>query len=172
MINDHINCDCLECAPYAGNHADAKDTIIGKFVKSNKPINIYKTMGGSIKKIIKPGDFVGKVESINAKKTWIKLPDYSGGGYVYITKDLRYNTPNPNVPALTADEKIDIVKGVAKNYPGGEIAVKAGEIVKGAAEATEGVLNTITFVGKNLKWFLIGIVILIVVMAYLKYKKG
>ncbi len=160
MYNDHINCNCYDCQPYSGNHVE--ETILGKFVHSSKSVNVYNEPGGNPRKAVKSGGFIGAVEGLNTKKNWIKLTN--GLGWIPYTKDLTFKKPDPNAAPLTGAQKLDVILNVAKAMPvpGGNV-VKIGSDVKDAGE------SVIDFMS-HWKLILIGVIVLIVLLAYLKFK--
>lgn len=159
MQTDHFDCDCLDCVE--SDTINSIDSIIGQFISSNKPINVYEKPGGKLLRTIPAGKFVGKVESLNTKGNWIKLPDYSGRGYIVKNKDLSFRI-GAILPPLTNEEKIDIALNTVKTLPGGQL-VEAGEI---AVDAGKGVIS---FLGQW-KFILIAVIIVLILLAYLKFK--
>lgn len=160
MINEHlVTCNCYDCLEQ--ETMNSVDTLIGKFIKSSKPVNVYKVPGGNLKRTVKPNGFVGRVESTNEKQTWVRLPDSTGGGWVFVSKDLKFNEAKP-IPPLTKDQKIDIALGVMKKMPGGEVVTAAETVAEGAKK--------ILSFGPYIKWIIAAAVVAILLGLFLRFK--
>jgi hypothetical protein len=169
--------DCLECIKdnayepfltrYAFNSFDEK-SYVGKFVRSDKVVPIYKEPGGAAVRFAQPKSYIGKVKGFNTKKTWLQLGEGAGNNWIFFNdgKDLTFETPDPNAKELTLKDKVDIAANVVSNTQG----ALAGALVKGAgntAVAVEDILPDFS----TIKWVLIGLLVIVVITMIYKMLK-
>jgi hypothetical protein len=196
LYNNHFSgsCttpDCLECIKeerfesyfarqnyaYPENHLDeySKPRVatlndIGMFVKSDFPVDKYNAPGEAPYITIKPMSYVGAIEGFNTKQNWIKLTD---GNYILNTAKLKFKPAKE----LTEDEKKAAIVAMAKSLPGmvstgAQVAITSKDVHDGVKDVTETVLDLTSFLGKNLKWVLILIGIIIAFVFIMNVKKS
>jgi hypothetical protein len=151
MILSSEGLGCPECS---GSCLGATPDIIGKFVHSTLAVNVYKEPGSAVLTVRQPNTYVGKVEALNSKGNWIKLTD---GTWIYYSNDLTFKTANAVAP-LTDDQKTNILFDTAsKVNPLASGATKvAYQVSEGVADTVSTVADAVGFIGKNLKWFVLG----------------
>lgn len=165
MQNDHNQtCNCYDCVLESNtNHVDSP---IGKFIKSNKPVNLYKVPGGKPLRTAQPKSYIGKVQNLNTKKTWLQTTE---GLWVHWSKDLYFNDAKPLTAKEIAEAK-EIAFLSAATASSGPVAETSYKVAKGAAETVEGVAKTISFVGANLKWIVLMAALAILIGLFLRLK--
>jgi hypothetical protein len=188
-VAPHTDCDCVDCKKSAiyGNqiarrltpfrsavmtsknnhflephHSDVDSldsSIIGSYVTSKKPINLYKEMGGSVSRVVSPDRMVGRVTAINSKGNWLYVNDvYSGENrFVNVTNDLVFSKPQP----LTEKQKSDaIITAISGNSP---ILGKTIEVGDKIGTSISGFLGVA-------KWYLIAVLVIIIIGVFLRIK--
>lgn len=143
---------------------------VGRFVKSEKPVNVYRAPGGELLRTVKPLGFIGKVSAVNSKGTWVYLTNESGA--VFVTPDLFFKeaktlTEAEKQQAIEAGfqavlETNPVTSGQSVMYP----AVR--DAVKGVAETGQAALDITAFFGRNLKTILI-VLVVIILLAVIAY---
>lgn len=174
-------CGCSDC-----NHDDAMvstsisglsgftDSSIGKYGRSRKPIVYYVSMGGEASKTKPLNDygyaFHGKIQRLNTAKTWAEVYDAATGKNFWIpfvsNPDLVWAVnfaQNGTAIAPSSEAELqqarDIAAGIIKDQDPNAykyVATKAVDVAEGAGDALKSGLDLVGFVGRNLKWFLIG----------------
>ena len=161
-------CNCFECTALpedqilikGTNHLDAMNSALqGKFIHITKPLTIYTAPDGkTVRRIAKPGGYVGKVQEINIP--WITIDNQ--GGYIRYSNDLVFVKPDPNAVPLNTSQLTDVALNAMSEIPGGEIITTGKEVVNGA-----NALASIDWLG-DLKWIAIGIIVVLVLILAIK----
>lgn len=186
MIKHVKECDCYECSgdPYikslhekfnksdrmlSTGRTDNFDVapFVGKFVRSNSPINVYKGPGEKVWRTAKPQSYIGAVESFNTKQNWIKLTN--GDWIYYEPTKLQFNAPDNSAPhEFTTWEKMQLALA---SQPATSPASGIGQAVAiGATGAAESVVDFLPD-WSTLKWILIGVVVVILIAVVYKITK-
>lgn len=180
MVKHEKECDCYECSDPYIKHLNQKylkadkvhftgrmdyfdeQTYLNKFVRSNKEVKIYRNPGEAPISTRKPNAYIGRTVGFNKKKNWIKLSD---GNWIVFDKSYTYKTPD-NTASMSDTDKIDIAANIMASNPLAPPASVSKAVIsatKGVAETGDAIFDFIGSVGKNLKWIVIAIIVLIVI---------
>ena len=161
-------CNCFDCTALPEdhllaspvNHLDAMNSALdGKFIHITKPLTIYTAPDGkTVRRIAKPGGYVGKVQTINIP--WITLDNQ--GGYIRYSNDLVFVKPDPNAVLLNTSQLTDIELNALQQIPGGEVITLSKQVASGA-----NALANIDWLG-DLRWIAIGVVVVLVLVLAIK----
>lgn len=144
-----------------------QNQAIGKFVFSDKPVNIYKAPGDPVHRVVEPGKYIGSVKRFNSKGNWIEL-NTPYEQWVFVSDDLRFRESNPdNKPTVE-----DSIKLAAKTFDPitGKVGSTVYDVGKGVVETAGNVLDVTAFIGRNLKWIVLIILIVFLLIIASKIK--
>jgi hypothetical protein len=149
------------------------DLLMDKYIRSNSDTNLYLNPGESIYRTVKAKQYLGRVVAFNSKKNWVKIYSSMYGkelwtpykeGVFYITGAVGDATEKE-----LADAKKTAIETIKNNLP---TSTKVGiSVAQGTGEVIDTSLSVVNFVGKNLKWILIGAIVLFVIYVALQFKK-
>jgi len=167
MQNDHSsNCNCLECVKeehYSQYNDFADDADKITVWKAKSAMNLYAKPDATshVYRIIKAGGMISD-DLHESKNGFIR----GAFGWIKDEPEKRYQDS-----MLVSDNlKYIGLKAAVESNPiaGGKAAGAALDVGKGVKETTEGALDVISFVGRNLKTIII--VLLILVAAYFGFQ--
>lgn len=165
----------------ANGVASGTDPVVGMFVTSTKPVNVYKSPGEAIAKVVQPGKYIGKVAKLNSARTWLQLTDTGviSNGWIFISSDINFR-PGENLPPLTTEQKNQILRGVLEDWgksgavPHVDLVLKAKDVAEGAGKTAETIanvgVNLTKFIGNNALIILIVLALLFLAIGYKRLK--
>ncbi len=147
------------------DHLDS--SIVGSYVRSDKPVSLYSEMGGKIVRVAQPNHSVGKITQINNKGNWLYIDDaYSLNGdlrFIPVTSDLRYDkTP------VTEAQKKEVI-GSALVATAGAINPLGGLAASGIKEGAKIASHTMDFIA-SFKWYFVALLVIIIIAVFLRIK--
>lgn len=185
MYNDHFDCDCLECVKdsFQGfqegpgvNHADAKPAsyYLDSTLVARKPVTVYKSpsVTSPIVMKYKAGSNIGKIYSWTLREgfLWWSVDWFSGKHQGWVLHDPSlFNTKIVEDTAsgkLIEDKQAEIKKAVEENDPFKGIK----DVGSGINKAIGGAGDTIGFIGSNMKWILLVVIVVSLAYAYKAFK--
>lgn len=187
--------DCLECVKESqmfeaferaskpwNSYADSADAgaYVDGTLKALVPVGIYSGPTGNLLKTVPAGGIVGVIESYVVKdgSVWWMLKDNTFVKHGQGLFDEKYL--NDSLTKVKADKQAVIDEAAKKRmdangnplYVGGKALTETVKnVASGIGDSTLGALDAISFVGKNLKWILIIILLLILVHFAIKIKQ-
>lgn len=156
------------CQSMNGLHGP--EQYIGKFVRSQYAIYMYKAPGEAAFATRKPNSYIGKIAALNSKQNWAKLTD---GNWIYFADPSIYTFKDPVQLTPTQIKEVeDVVRQTYLNttIPSGQVLNVAYDVAQGAGEALDFGANLISFLGKNLKWIGLGAAALVAYKLYNDFK--
>jgi hypothetical protein len=149
------------------------DLLIDKYIKSDNDVNLYLNPGEAPYRTVKAKQYLGRVVGFNSKKNWVKIYAPVFGkelwspykeGIFYITGYVGEATEKE-----LADAKKTAINTIKNSIPS---TSKVGlNVAEGVGDVVDTSLSVVNFVGKNLKWILIGAIVIFVIYVTLQLKK-
>lgn len=186
MIHDNY-CDCLDCIK--SNHfakyfrrqgidnAESVTKYIDGELKALVPVNVYTGTEGKLIRTVSPGNIVGKIYSYvetPSKEIWWMLYDNTFVKHAPNTFDLPHL--EKSLKAVQQKQQSEIQKKVeirqqANTSPMYKTGKEISAVAKEAGATVGGVLSTISFVGKNLRVFIIIVILALAAGYFYQIKK-
>lgn len=158
-----------------------KSNWINKYVRFYSPLLLFKNPGEKSFKTIDAGRHVGYITGFNSKGNWVKLksPLYDNEVW-FLAEALNSVSKTEDRKGYLTEEEKEFAKQVAFSAAGAvtpmaTVGKKAFEtslvVAEGVGDVAQSGLSVITFVGKNLKWILLGVALIALAYFVLQFKK-
>lgn len=178
MIQDHFNCDCLECVDsfnkgFQQDNADpAKDAAYytGSKLVARKALKVYSSpsVAAPVVKAYEKGANVGIIYSwvVRDGFLWWQIDWFSGKPQGFVLHDpalFDYKIVQDTASGKTVAERNKAIEEAINNDP-------LSKLGKGVGDVLGGVGDSIGFFGGNLKWILLVVIVVALAYAYKSFK--
>lgn len=164
------------------NHADAiakpPSYFLDSILVAKQPVTIYKTpdKNGIVVNTYPKGAQVGKIYSwVQGKdgQIWWDVDYFSGVHAGFIPNDQKFfdqDVLNSTSSGKAFDDsKASIAAQDAKPNAIQALGNAAGDLTTGISKGISGIGDAVGSLGSNIKWIILGVIILLIIFAFLKY---
>jgi hypothetical protein len=157
-----------------------ENRYLNKYLKSKKPVGLFKNPGEKPFVIIEPEKSLGRVIGVNQGKNWLKLTWPIYGEFWIILNEQNFSIVGENLSEKEREEARKVGEKVAEKvmkdttpltYIGKKGLDTTVKVAEGVVNTSDTILTGIGAIGKNLNTIFLIVVVLIIVYVFFAFKK-